>query len=57
MKKISDAEYRRQYDRLYVASMRAGSREESEKIDRKLQALNARRKLRPRPLANPEVKK
>ncbi len=41
---ITDAEYRRQWDRLYLASMRANSAEESAAIQRKLDRLNARKR-------------
>jgi len=34
------ARYRRTYDRLYVASMRAGSKEECDRIDAKLREAN-----------------
>lgn len=35
-----NAKYRRDYDRLYIASMKADSAEESERIDGRLAALN-----------------
>jgi hypothetical protein len=43
MKKITDAEYRREWDRLYVESMKAGSAEECDSIQKSLDHLNARK--------------
>jgi hypothetical protein len=40
---MTDAQYRRQWNRLYVQSMRANSAEESERIQKRLDRLNALR--------------
>lgn len=43
LKPITDEQYRRQFNRLYAQSARAGSKEECDALDRKLATLNARR--------------
>lgn len=42
LKEITDKQYRKEYDKLYIKSMRAGSEEESNKINAALKLLNSR---------------